>query len=65
MPAGTNTFVLSVMIGIIIGGVNAYFRYEQAGRVAAARTFLGWLLAFVITGIIATPVANWLLHNVL
>lgn len=65
MLVEANTFLLAVGIGIVIGGVNTIFRYREAGGRAAVRTFLGWILAFAITGIIATPIAQWILHNVL
>lgn len=66
MLATANTFVLAILIGVIIGSVNAYFRYwETRSRRASVRTFLAWVLAFTVTGVIATPIARWLLHNVL
>ncbi len=64
MVAGFDTFALSIMLGLIIGSINAYFRYGEEGRRAAFRTFVGWLLAFTITGLIATPVADWLLQYI-
>lgn len=60
-----NLFVISVTIGLAFGTVYAYFRYHEDGRRAAVRTFLGWVLAFAIAGVVATPVAEWLFRHVL
>lgn len=63
MVTRIDTFVLAVAIGFLIGSINAYFRYTEHGRVAALKTFLGWLIAFTITGLIASPIAAWLIPH--
>lgn len=65
MLATANTFVLSILLGVVVGGITAYFTYGERGRAAAVRTFVGWLLAFAITGVIAPPIARWILENAL
>lgn len=60
-----NTFLLSISIGVVVGGITAYFTYGERGLRSAVRAFVGWLLAFAITGIIATPIAQWILRNAL
>lgn len=66
MFAEIDTFVLSLWIGVSVGSVNAYFRYRDTGSFRAAVVrFGGWLLAFGVTGLIATPAARWLLRHVL
>lgn len=65
MPLEGNIFVMAVIVGLIIGSINGYFHGREAGRRAGVKRFGGWLIAFVITGIIITPFAHWLLVNVL
>lgn len=60
-----DTFVLALMIGVLIGSIHAYFRYVDSGSPQASfRTLLGWLLAFAITGMIASPIADWILEQI-
>lgn len=65
MPFEGNIFVLSVITGLIIGSINGYFRALEAGRKAGIKRFAGWIIAFILTGIIITPFAHWLIVNVL
>lgn len=66
MLVGANTFVVCVLIGLFVGAANASIKYyDTRSGWGSIRTFVGWLIAFTITGFIATPIAQWFLHNVL
>lgn len=61
----TQTFVLAISLGIVIGTVNAYFkRRDGHTRTDAFKTLLGWFVAFFITGLIASHIARLLLTHV-
>jgi len=56
---------LAMAAGLAIALVNAYFvRREGRSWRAAARTFVGWLLAFAAAGLVGPVVAGWLLVHV-
>lgn len=58
-------FELAVAVGLAIATVNAYFSRRDGNPPAdVLRTFVGWLLAFVVAGLLARPVAAWLLTHV-
>lgn len=61
----TSTFVVAISLGIVIGSINAYFkRRDGYARPDVVRTFLGWFVAFFITGLIASYIARLLLVHV-
>jgi hypothetical protein len=58
-------FQIALVAGVAIASVHAYFARREGGdRARVIRTFLAWLLAFVVAGLIAQPLAAWLLTNV-
>lgn len=60
-----STFALAMAAGLAVATVNAFFvRREGRPWRDAARTFLGWLLAFVAAGLVGPDVAGWLLTHV-
>lgn len=60
-----SAFAIAMAAGLAVALVNAFF-VRRAGRPwrDAARTFLGWFLAFVAAGLAGPIVARWLLVNV-
>lgn len=61
-----NTFVLAVTLGIVIGSVNAYFKWKDGyARPDILKTLLGWFVAFFVTGLIASSIARMILIHVL
>lgn len=59
------TFGIALAAGLAVASVNAFFAWQD-GRSPAAlvRTFVGWLLAFLVAGLLAPEVAEWLLRHV-
>lgn len=56
---------IALMAGLAIASVNAFFALRDGrSHAAVLRTFVGWLLAFVIAGLLARPLASWLLTHV-
>lgn len=56
---------LAVAAGLAIAVVHGYFSWRD-GRppLAVARTVVGWVLAFVLVGLVARQVAAFLLGHV-
>lgn len=62
----TGTFVLAVSLGIVIGSINAYFKWKDGyARSDVMKTLLGWFAAFFVTGLIASYIARLILIHVL
>ena len=58
-------FEIGVAAGLAIASVNAWFAWRDGRpRLDVLRTFAGWLLAFVVAGLLAREVAVWLLTHV-
>lgn len=59
-------FTIALVAGLAIASVNAFFVWrDYHSRHRALRTFIAWLLAFVLAGLVVPTIANWLLINVI
>lgn len=59
-------FTIALVAGLAIASVNTFFvwrDYHSSPR--AFRTFVAWLLAFVLAGLVVPTIAQWLLTNVI
>ena len=56
---------IAMAAGLAVALVHAYFGWRE-GRAwpAVARTFLGWMLAFLLAGLGEPVLARWLLTHV-
>lgn len=59
-------FTIALVCGLAIASVNAFFVWlDFHSHSRALRTFIAWLLAFVLAGLIVPTIAQWLLTNMI
>ncbi|HKJ59811.1 MAG TPA: hypothetical protein VKA37_11315 [Halobacteriales archaeon] len=58
-------FQIAMAAGLAVALVHSYFA-RQEGRPwrAVARTFLGWMAAFLLAGLAGPTISSWLLTHV-